>query len=316
MSPQRAWCLFDWAGQPFYTLVLTFVFAPYFAASVASDPVTGQAIWSNTITVAGLSMALLAPVLGAIADHAGPRKPWIAVFSGVFVLGAVGLWGAVPDMASALPILVLFALAYFGAEIAFVFYSAMLPSLADRAEIGHLSGKGYAWGYVAGILSLILVLGFLAPMPNSDTTLLGLAPAFGLDPDLGEPQRATGPLAALWFVLFAIPVFVFVPDTPRKAQPGSAIRGGLSALGTSLKRLPQQPSLSAFLLGSMLYRDALAGVYIFGGIYAAGVLGWQTFQLGVFGILAALVAAMGAWLGGRADRAYGPKPVVVLSVIA
>ncbi|MEM9269767.1 MAG: MFS transporter, partial [Pseudomonadota bacterium] len=288
MSPQRAWCLYDWAGQPFFTLVLTFVFAPYFAASVASDPVTGQAIWSNTITVAGLSMAILAPILGAIADHAGPRKPWIAVFSALFVLGAVGLWGAVPDMASPLPILVLFGIAYFGAEIAFVFYSAMLPSLASKAEIGHLSGRGYAWGYVAGILSLVLVLGFLAPAPGGEKTLLGLSPAFGLDPSQGEPQRATGPLAALWFVLFAVPLFLVVPDAPRRANPGSAVRSGLAALTASIKSLPGERSLFAFLIGSMLYRDALAGVYIFGGIYAAGVLGWGTFQLGVFGIIAAL----------------------------
>ncbi|MEM6467835.1 MAG: MFS transporter, partial [Pseudomonadota bacterium] len=171
-------------------------------------------------------------------------------------------------------------------------------------------------GYVAGILSLVLVLGFLAPAPGGEKTLLGLFPAFGLDPSQGEPQRATGPLAALWFVLFAVPLFLVVPDAPRRANPGSAVRSGLAALTASIKSLPGERSLFAFLIGSMLYRDALAGVYIFGGIYAAGVLGWGTFQLGVFGIIAALVAALGAWLGGRADRAFGPKPVVLVSVCA
>ena len=180
---------------------------------------------------------------------------------------------------------------------------------------GGFSGSGWALGYLGGLVSLAVVLLFLAPAPGGTRTLLGIAPAFGLDPAAGEPARATGPLSAIWFVVFALPLFLFTPDEPARPAPG-ALRAGLGDLAATLRAAARHQSFFAFLIASMVYRDALAALFAFGGIYAAGVLGWGLFQLGIFGIVAAGVGAIGAWAGGRADRAFGPRPVIVVSIWA
>ncbi len=308
------WMLFDWANQPFQTLVLTFVFAPYFAAEVIGDPVRGQAVWGTATAVAGLAVALLAPVLGAVADRTGARKPWILAFSLPYVLGCLGLWLAAPGTPQTGLVLLAFGLAFVGSEFTTQFTNAMLPDLGPRAEIGRISGSGWALGYAGGLVSLALVLALMVPAPGGARTLIGIAPVLGLDPALGEPARATGPLSALWYLLFVWPLFLFTPDAERRGRLGASVRGGLADLAAALRGLLRHRSLAAYLIASMVYRDALAALFTFGGIYAAGVLGWGAFQLGVFGIAAAGTGALGAWVGGRADRALGPKPVIAATI--
>src|SRR3990170_719895 len=145
------WVLFDWASQPFYTLVVTFLFAPYFVNGFMSDPAWGSALWAYATGIAELIAALLAPVLGAIADAGLPRKPWIAGFSVLLVLGLCGLWIAIPGETGMAPLVLLsFALAIIGAELATVFNNAMMPSLVSHKRLGTLSGIGWATGYVGG----------------------------------------------------------------------------------------------------------------------------------------------------------------------
>ncbi len=157
------WILFDWAAQPYFSLITTFVFAPYFATHVASDPATGQSLWGYATATAGLVIALMSPVLGAIADANGRRKPWIAAFGALLVIGSAIMWIGKPnDQAAILPLLIAFGVATIGVEFATVFNNAMMPTLVPPERIGRLSGTGWATGYIGGILSLILVLGFLA----------------------------------------------------------------------------------------------------------------------------------------------------------
>ena len=315
-APRRGiwgWMLFDWAQQPFHTLIITFVFAPYFAAHVAPDPARGQELWGYATGIGGLLIALSSPVLGAIADASGPRKPWIAVFSVLGIAGCLLLWFAVPGMANLGFVIFAVALAVFGMEFAAVFNNAMMPDLVPRSELGRLSGSAWGLGYLGGLVSLVIVLGLLAGQPGTGKTLLGLDPLFGLDAATHEGDRVSGPLTAVWYLVFALPMFLFTPDAARKPALGGAIRKGLAQLSTTLKRLPSERSYFSFLLSSMFYRDALNALYAFGGIYAAGVLGWSIIQIGVFGILANLTGALGAWLGGIADQRYGPKPVVAVT---
>lgn len=311
----RAWMLFDWANQPFQTLIVTFIFAPYFAARVVGDPVAGQAIWGWTIAAGGLAVALSAPFLGAIADRTGARKPWIAAFSLPYLVGCFGLWLAAPGVAPLWPVLGLFLLAYIGSEFTLVFTNAMLPDLGPRSEIGRISGSGWALGYLGGLASLLLVLALLVPAGSGSETLLGRAPAFGLREAAGEPARAVGPLSAIWFAIFALPLFLFTPDLAQRPRVRGLVLTGARDLRNTLASLPRHRSLLAYLLASMIYRDALAALFVFGGIYAAGILGWGLFQLGLFGIVAAGTGALGAFVGGRADRAFGPRPVIVASIL-
>lgn len=308
-----SWMLFDWAAQPFHTLIITFVFAPYFVASVAPTPELGQQYWAFATTIAGVIIALLAPVLGALTDQAGARKPFVIAFSIPAIIGAALLYLATPDDSAPIPlILCAFALALIGVEFATVFTNAMMPWLAKKTQLGKLSGSGWALGYVGGVISLIIVLGFMSASPETGKTLLGLPPIFGLDPLTHQGDRASGPLTALWYLVFIIPLLLFTPDAPRRTSAISLARGFYD-LWDMLKGLRQRPSYFWFLISSMIYRDGLNALYAFGGIYAAGVLGLSIIQIGIFGIIAAITGAMGAFIGGRLDYIFGPRPVVAAS---
>ena len=185
-----SWIFFDWAAQPYFTLITTFVFAPYFASFVAPDPATGQALWGFATAAAGLAIALMSPVLGAIADASGRRKPWIAGFGALLVIGSASMWiGRPGDPSVIAPLLLAYAVASVGAEFATVFNNAMMPTLVPPERIGRLSGTGWATGYIGGILSLVIVLGFLAANPDTGRTLFGLSPLFGLDAVTHEGDR-------------------------------------------------------------------------------------------------------------------------------
>src|SRR5713226_4281770 len=144
-----SWIFFDWAAQPYFTLITTFVFAPYFATHVAPDPASGQALWGFATAAAGLMIALMSPVLGSIADASGRRKPWIAAFGALLVIGSCLMWFGKPGDVRAMPPLLLgYGVATIGVEFATVFNNAMMPTLVPPDQIGRLSGTGWATAYV------------------------------------------------------------------------------------------------------------------------------------------------------------------------
>lgn len=308
------WFFFDWASQPYNTLLITFIFGPY-VAELIGDGVRAQAVWGFGIGLAGVLIAVLAPVLGAMADTGGNRLRWIWGFSVLYVIGSGMLWFAAPDTFNLHLTLFFFAIGMIGMEFATIFTNSMLPELAPREDIGRLSGNGWAFGYIGGLITLALMLALFAESAETGKTMLGLNPVFGLDAATREGTRFVGPLTALWYAAFMVPFFLWVRD-PRgsRAQPG-AVKQALTGLWGTLTHLPRTPSLFAFLGGSMLYRDALNGMYVFGGIYAAGVLGWSVVDTGIFGIIAIIAGALFAWIGGHMDARMGPKPVITIAIL-
>ncbi|MRX51506.1 MFS transporter [Paracoccus sp. S-4012] len=318
------WWWFDWASQPYATLLLTFIFAPYFAqvatasfeaggAAPEAAAAQAQSLWGTGLGLAGAAIAVMAPILGAVADNSGRRMPWIRAFSILYVIGAAGCWFLAPDDPALWRAVILFGIGVIGMEFTTIFTNALLPGLGPRHEIGRISGTGAAFGYVGGLVALILMLLFFAEGAGG-RTLIGLAPAFGLDAEAREGTRFAGPFTALWYVLFMVPFFLWVRETPGQPRGFSA-----AAAWADLRRLigglPKRPSLLAWLGSSMLSRDALNGLYSFGGIYAATVLGWPITWIGVFGIVSAIAAAAITWAGGHADRRFGPKPVTVAATL-
>ena len=317
------WYFFDWASQPYHTLLVTFVFGPFFALVAANHFAAGgldelaadakaQTLWSWTLALAGLVIAFGAPFLGALADTAGRRIPWIAVFSVMCAIGSAGLWWTDPDGTNLAIALGFFALGFIGVEYALIFVNSQLPSLGPSENAGALSGTGFAFGYLGGLVALAIMLIFFMTLEQG-RTIAGFAPALGLDPTRAEDQRIVGPFTALWFVVFMVPYFWWVRDAPVRSGRGR-IGDALSNLVATLRRLPARRSLFAYLGGSMLYRDALNGLYAFGGTYAVLVLNWTTTQVGVFGIVSVIAAGAFSWVGGRIDLAVGPKPVVSVTV--
>ena len=319
------WMAFDWATQPFYTLGLTFIFGPYFAvvateyfvsqgmAQGAADA-QAQSVWSLGQTIAGLLIAFSAPVLGAFADNSGRKIPWIMFFSVIYVVATASLWGLTPDGSQLIAMLVIFYVGFFAAESALNFVNAILPSLGTDREIGRISGSAAAFGYWGGVVSLFVMLLLLAENEEG-LTLLGNPPLFGLDPDVREGTRSVGPFIAIWYVIFIIPFFMYVRDAPRTSAKSLRITAVWGDLWQTLKDIWHRKSLLNFLVGSMFYRDALNALYAFGGVYAALVLDWQTIQIGVFGIIAAIAAAIVTWIAGLCDQRYGPKPVIRVAVL-
>ena len=318
------WFFFDWASQPYHTVLLTFVFGPFFA-QIATDlflssglddqaaRAKAQTTWSMCLTIAGLIVGFGAPVMNALADTTGRRMPWIVFFAALYVIGASALWNTNPDGSNLTFALTMFALGFIGAEFALVFTNAQLPGLGTRAEIGRISGSGFAFGYLGGFIALVMVLAVLIEQPGGKT-IVGLDPIFGLDPVAREGTRSVGPFVAIWFALFMTPYFLWVREV-RERRSKASFSQAFARLGASIRSVLKRPSIASFLGGSMLYRDALNGLYGFGGTYAYLVLEWEVAQVGAFGVVTILAGVALSWLGGRFDGRFGPKPVIVGATI-
>ncbi len=319
MRKRRAgWIMFDWATQPLYTLGLTFVFAPFFAeaasnyynhriAEAEQANAAAQSLWFWGQMVAGLFIAFTAPFLGAFADSTGRRMPWIWGFSALFLPLSWALWWSDPAGSNIWMMLFFFNAAFITAEFLLLFVNALLPSLGNEQEVGKISGLGAAIGYWGGVSALAISLAFFVET-NSGTTYAGLAPAFGLDSSQREGTRAIGPFIAIWFAIFMVPFFLWV----REARPSSSggVGMAMSSLKSTLQSTYKRKSLFNFLISSMLYRDALNALYAAGGIFAKLVLGWSISQIGAFGIVAAITAAVVTQIGGYYDSRKGPIPVI------
>ncbi len=314
------WWFFDWASQPYHTLLVTFIFGPFFAAVAAdyfmglgtAEPVAkaqAQTLWARCMTITGLTIGLLAPFIGAIADASGSKLRWVFGFSLLYVLGAFGLWFMAADGTNLYLMLVSFGIGFIGAEFAAIFVNAQLPGLSKQEDVGAVSGSGFAFGYLGGVLALFFVLMLLVEQPDGKT-IIGLDPIFGLSAADREGTRAVGPFTALWFLLFIAPYALWVREPVAPSRRIGLITAGKQVLA-SIKALRERQSLGWFLGASMLYRDALNGLYMFGGVYARLVLGWDIASIGIFGIIAAISAALFSWLGGKVDRHLGPKPVIL-----
>ena len=330
VSPRKriwGWYFFDWASQPYNTLLLTFIFGPYFAEvargyylgrgmEAEAAAAAAQAYWGWGLAVASILVAVLAPVLGAIADSTGRRLVWVWVFSAFYVAGAWGLWWVAPGGEGDILFWAVasFGLGFIGMEFATIFTNALMPSLSDHDDMGAISGSGFAFGYLGGVLALATMLLFFAENSATGKTLIGLDPLFGLDPEAREGTRAVGPFTAIWYAVFMIPFFVWVRE-PRTDRRPLHLGRAFASLRDLLASLRYRSSLSAYLASSLFYRDALNALYGFGGVYASGVLGWEITQIGVFGVVGAITAMIASWIGGKADRRYGPKPVIAFCIV-
>ena len=310
------WVFFDWAAQPFYTLITTFLFAPYFASGFIGDSVRGQTLWGYGAALAGLLVAFGSPVIGAIVDGTGRRKVWIAGLSIIFALAMSALWYAEPGAVDRVWLILLaFVVATVVAEFTTVLTNSMMVSLVPLHEIGRLSGIGWAVGYIGGLVSLVIMAGLIVSDPVSGKTLLGLAPIIDLDGALREGDRLVGPFSALWYLVFVLPFFLFTPQSPVQPDRIATLREDLADLWGTLKSVGQYKNVFLFLLARLFYVDGLSAIFAFGGIYGASVFGWQAFELGLFGIILTIAGVFGALVGGWLDDHLGAARVISWSLI-
>ena len=297
-----SWCLFDWANSPFPTVVITFVFAAYFTEGIVGDSVRGTALWGNAMALSGLAIAILGPILGAFADAHGQRKPWLFVAAAITVVAGGLLWTAEPSVAFVVRVLVLVVVANTAFELCMVFYNAMLPGLVSRDRLGRLSGWGWGLGYAGGLVCLLVALfGLVKAEP----------PPFGLDPTNAEPVRAVALLVSIWFIVFAWPLFAFVPDG--KARPfGKSVRRGWHQLRRTLGALRGQATIVRFLIARMFFIDGLNTLFAFGGIFAAGTFGMTLTEVLYFGVALNVTAGVGAFAFAWVDDWFGAKRTLII----
>lgn len=300
-----SWTFYDWANQSYATVIQTFVFAAYFTSQVATDTERATTHWSLTIGLTGLVVALSGPFLGAVADRAGRRKPWIGVNTLICSIATAGLWFVYPHPSDYWLALGLLAVATFGVQTATIFYNAMLADIASRQEYGRWSGRGWAMGYVGGICCLVAVL-YLFVREGA------LVP---LDREMAEHVRASFPFVSFWLVFFALPLFLFTPDRQASGlAKKQAIREGLKQLRDSLRNIREHKEIVRFLIAWAFCTDGLATIFALGGVYAAGTFGMDETQILLFGISLSLTAGAGAFGFSWVDERIGSKKTILLGL--
>lgn len=302
------WALYDWANSPFTTLIISFVFAAYFSRGIVGDELQGQVLWGYAIGASSLIIAILSPLLGAIADAGGRRKPWILVFSGICITCSALLWLSEPNPDLIMLTILLVIMGNIGFELGIVFNNAMLGSLVREVHIGRLSGWAWGLGYFGGLFALLIVLFFFI-RPEE--------PTFGLSKENAANIRIVGPFVAIWFGVFLIPLLMFTQDEPKtKLSIYERARGGIFSLRTTLSKLVRnQSNLARFLLARMLYNDGLVVIFALGGVYAAGKFNMGQADLIYFGILLNIASGLGAIAFAWFDDWLGSKVVIIIALI-
>ena len=302
-----AWVLFDFANSAYTTLVVTFIYAAYFVKAVAPDEISGTALWSRGVTVTAISVALLSPVLGAVADRGGLRKTFLLLSTLATVAGSVMLHFALPgQVGKALLWFVCSNIAY---ELTNVFYNAYLPEIAPKHMIGRISGIGWGAGYIGGLAAMFVAM---AGLVGPET------PWFGLSKETGANIRATNLLVAAWFAIFSVPMFLFVKSAPKATDAGNKtgwLKDGLGDIADTFREVKKYKEIVRLLIARMLYNDGLVTIFAFGGIYAAGEFGFSFEEIMVFGIVLNVAAGLGALAMGFFDDRMGGKKTVQVSNI-
>ena len=300
-----SWALFDFAGAPFSTLIVTFIYATYFTKAFTADPNHGTALWSRGVSTTALIVAFCSPLLGALADRGGYRKRILGIATLVCAAGSAALYWVMPgQIVLALALVVVANIAF---EFAAVFNNAFLPDLAPRDKVGTLSGVGWACGYLGGLSALVIALVTLV-QPET--------PWFGFSTAGGENIRATNLLVAIWFLAFSVPLFLWVPEDRSRVSPTDRIVSDTFAqLKRTFTEIRKYRQIVRFLFARLLYNDGLVTVFAFGGVYAGVTFGFTFQQVILFGIVINVAAVIGAVALGFLDDWIGGKRTIVISLI-
>jgi UMF1 family MFS transporter len=302
-----SWSLYDFANSAFTTLIVTFIYSTYFTKSIAANEIEGTVLWSRAINLTAIFVALLSPVVGALADHGGYRKRFLFFTTAIAVICSAMLYFPLPgEVTKALTWFIIGNIAF---EMSAVFYNAFLPDISDGKNIGKISGYGWSLGYIGGLLAMFIAM---VGLVNPET------PWFGISKEAGEHIRATNLLVAAWFAIFSIPIFLFLKDknTRRDIKLKRKIRAGFRELLSTLKTIGKYRQIVLFLLARLIYNDGLVTIFAFGGIYAAGTFNFSFEEIMIFGVVLNIAAGLGAFFMGFTDDKLGGKRTIQISLIA
>ena len=296
--------LYDFANSAFTTIIITFIFATYFAKQIAPNTVVGQSYWGWTIGITGFFVAVIGPIVGSFADKKNRIVFFIRFFSLLCILVTTLLWFSKPSSSYLLYTLLVVGVANLFYELSLIFYNSLLKDISVDKNLGKSSGFGFALGYIGGIVILLISINFFIDTDNLP---------FGLVKEESQNIRAVALLVSAWFLIFSIPFLFFTI----KKKDGER-KNGTSSNFSDLKKLIWDKKISVlgkFLVARMLYADGLNAIIVMGGIFAVGVFNLEIKDLLKLSVLMNIAAFIGAFVGGMANDRYGSKIVITFSLI-
>jgi UMF1 family MFS transporter len=297
-----SWAAADLAREPFFTIVLSLIFPPFFVAWVVGDPVRGTTLWGYSLATASILLVLLSPLAGAAADVLGRRKPWIAACIALAVLALISLWFATARPGMVLWVMACCISAQVFVELSRVFTDSMMLRVTRTERVGALSGLAVGLGFAGSFIYLLGVL--LAGSGLSD------------DESQAGLQRAATLLCGFWLMLFMLPLFRFAPDEAKVPHSlADAASDSLRRLRSSLRDVVRLPGIGRFLVARMAYWDGVMALFSFIAILAASHLGWRAAELSVFGLAGLLAGSLGGLLGGALDLRIGPRNTLLATLL-
>ena len=294
--------LYDFANSSFTTIIITFIFATYFAQQIVGDPILGQSYWGWAIGVSGFAVAVIGPFLGAISDKKNLTVTFLRIFSLLCIILTTSLWFAKPSKDYIFFTLIIVVIANFFYELSLLFYNALLKTVSSEKNLGKSSGASFALGYLGGVLVLLLVIKLFIDTEN---------PIFGLKKENYENVRAISFFVSLWFLIFSIPLLISAKKTLIQTKSEIGLFSQIQKLvwDRGLKKI------GIFLIARMLYADGLNAIIVMGGIFAVGVFQLSIKELLQLSILMNISAVIGAIIGGYFNDLLGSKKIIVLSLL-
>lgn len=295
-----AWSLYDFASSAFNTLMVTFIFNRFFTDVIAGGTDRGVVMWTMALNISAVTVAVLMPLLGAVADYSGRKKLFLTVFALQSIIFTLALFFVGPGQAALA--MVLFIVANVGFEAGNVFYNAFLPEVSTPKTIGRVSGIGFFLGYIGGLICLALGLGMVRSWLPTDGYL---------------NVRATILLVAVWFLVFSLPMFLLVRErAERRPRPEHGyLREGLRRLAVSVRHVRDLKEAGKLIIARMIYNDGLTTVIGVASIYAGAVLGMTLEQVLAMGIALNVAAGVGAFLFGFVDDRIGGKRTLIITLV-
>ena len=288
-----SWSFYDFANQPFTTIIVTFVYGAFFTSVIASDEHTGTLLWTNGIAITAIVVALLSPILGALADKGGYRKFFLILFTWICAIFSILLY--FPQSGDVFFALSFFVIANIAFEMGTVFCNSYLPDLADEKNIGKISGFAWGLGFLGGLLALFLSLSLF------ELNSVGI--------------RGINILVGVWFLIFSIPIFIFVKDRKKDKLTKKHFADSFASIKTTFKEIVKYRIIMKFLIARLFFNDGLITIFSLGGIYAVDTLDFSFDEVMILGIVLNIAAGIGSFIFGYLEDLIGVKKVINISLV-
>ena len=288
------WSLYDFANQPFTTIIVTFIYSAFFTKVIAPNEQIGTTMWANTIAITAIVVSILSPILGAIADSGGYRKFFLILFTWICAIFCMLLY--FPQSGDVFFALSLFLIANISFEMGTVFCNSYLPDLSEKENSGSISGFAWGLGFFGGLIALFLAFYIFPELTSSDI-------------------RKINVLVGIWFLIFSIPTFLFLKDRKKEKFNKQHLLNSFSSIKTTFRSVYRYKEIAQFLVARLFFNDGLVTIFALGGIYAVGTLNFSFNEVMQLGIVLNLAAGFGAFFFGYIEDKIGFKSLINMTLI-